>query len=95
MAEYFREDLLRLADAAKIIPSHPHTSTLWRWCLKGVKGVRLQTLVVGGRRYTTMTYLTEFIAHLSASRTTEPIAESSQRTTQKEVAARRAKATFG
>lgn len=30
-----------------------HFSTVWRWALRGVKGVRLPTVQVGGRRYTT------------------------------------------
>jgi hypothetical protein len=94
MADYFREELLTLAEAAKVIPSHPHTSTLWRRCLRGIRGIRLRTVIVGGRRYTTMTFLNEFIAHLSAARSTDPIPESAHRAERKAAAAKRASATF-
>ena len=30
-----------------------HVSTVWRWVLRGVKGHRLESFLVGGRRYTT------------------------------------------
>jgi hypothetical protein len=47
------EHLLSLHDAAKILPVHGakriHMSTLWRWCRKGIGGVRLEYLRVGRR----------------------------------------------
>ena len=33
--------------------ARPAYSTWWRWWKKGINGVRLATVVVGGRRYTT------------------------------------------
>ncbi|HRZ17662.1 MAG TPA: DUF1580 domain-containing protein, partial [Candidatus Hydrogenedentes bacterium] len=35
-------------------------STLWRWTLKGVHGVKLETLKVGRKRYTTPEALAAF-----------------------------------
>lgn len=67
MTEWLREELLSLAQAARLIPSRPHVSTLWRWCGRGVRGVRLRTVIVGGRRYTTAAYVADFVAELSAS----------------------------
>lgn len=32
----------------------PHLSTPWRWAVKGCRGIRLRTVVVGGRRLTTV-----------------------------------------
>jgi len=28
-----------------------HVSSIWRWALKGVRGRRLRTIMIGGRRY--------------------------------------------
>lgn len=46
------ERLLSLSEASRLIPlhggRHPHTSTLWRWCRRGLKGTRLE-YVRGGR----------------------------------------------
>ena len=34
----------------RITGQKPHVSTLWRWCLKGCKGVRLESICLGGKR---------------------------------------------
>jgi len=36
-------------------------STTWRWTLKGVKGRRLKSFLVGGRRYVTRRDLSDFL----------------------------------
>ena len=47
----FNEELLTLAEAAAKLPrlngTKPHTSTLWRWSTRGVRGVRLETRRIG------------------------------------------------
>ncbi len=65
MTDLLRKDLISPAAAARLLPSRPHASTVWRWHLRGIKGVRLKTLVVGGRRYTTAAFLEDFVARLS------------------------------
>ena len=42
-------------------------STLWRWTLKGVRGVKLQTLKVGRKRYVTAEALSAFGRELAAA----------------------------
>lgn len=54
-------DYLTITQASHLLPGRPHVSTLHRWRLRGVRGVRLQTCLVGGRRYTTREWLVEFI----------------------------------
>lgn len=56
------DDRLTLSQAAATLPGHPHLSTLQRWRLHGVRGVKLRTELVGGRRYTTRGWLREFCA---------------------------------
>lgn len=46
------EPLLTLAQAMHGLERRPSPSTAWRWYRKGILGVRLETVVVGGRRYT-------------------------------------------
>lgn len=86
--------MFSLAEAARRLPNRPHVSTLWRWYLRGVRGVRLKTVVVGGRRYTTAAYLEDFVAHLSAPRSSASPPESRLRADQKARAAERAAAAF-
>ncbi len=45
------EQLLTLTEATKVLPRlngrQPAISTLWRWCRKGVRGVRLEYVRIG------------------------------------------------
>jgi hypothetical protein len=61
-------DYLSLSQAARELPGRPHISTLHRWRQRGVSGVKLQTCVVGGRRYTTREWLLEFQVATTAAR---------------------------
>ena len=36
-------------------------STVWRWTMRGLKGIRLETFTVGGRRYTSREAFDRFI----------------------------------
>lgn len=68
------EQLVLLSRAP--FPDRPHSSTRHRWALKGVRGVRLETVVIGGRRYTSSEAIQRFINRLST-----PVIEApSQRT---------------
>jgi hypothetical protein len=41
---------------------HVHVATPWRWALHGVRGRRLKTILIGGRRWVRETDLAEFLA---------------------------------
>ncbi len=36
-------------------------SAVWRWAQRGVRGVKLETFLVGGRRFTNPTFFSEFV----------------------------------
>lgn len=55
------ETLLSLRDAAKSLPGRPHISTIFRWRRVGVRGVRLETCRIGGRRFTSVEALNRFL----------------------------------
>jgi len=63
---------LSLPDAAAylgtITGQKPHVSTLWRWCLKGCKGVMLESVCIGGKRFVTVAAIEVFVESLSAAR---------------------------
>ena len=62
------DDYLTLPQAAKLFPGtkpgkRVSTDTVWRWCTRGVcGGVRLRSVMIGGRRFTTRAWLDDFIA---------------------------------
>ena len=57
-----REELLTVGKAAQSCPGRPHVATVWRWILNGLGGVRLESVKVGGRRFTSSQALKRFIA---------------------------------
>ena len=73
MIDPLREQLLDLREAAEWLPrkhgTKPvHVSTLYRWSSKGSKGVRLETVRVGGRTCTSLEALSRFIQESSGER---------------------------
>ena len=57
-----------LAKAAKTLPGGAvHVSTIHRWRMKGVRGVRLETFLRGGIRYTTDEAIGRFFAATTAA----------------------------
>ena len=68
MIDTANEKLLRVpGEAAKSFPDRPHTSTIWRWHRRGIKGVRLETAIIGGRRYTSREAIQRFIERTTAA----------------------------
>jgi hypothetical protein len=64
------KDLISLPQATSLVPSRPdrkpvHVNTLFRWCLQGVRGVKLQSVLVGGQRFTTRAWLDDFLTALN------------------------------
>jgi hypothetical protein len=68
MIDVTNEQLLTFPQAAKLLPGRVNISTLHRWRLRGVNGILLRTVVVGGRRYTDRASLNEFAAGVTAAR---------------------------
>jgi hypothetical protein len=59
------EQLCLLTKASADVPGSPHTSTLIRWAMRGLRGVRLETVLVGGRRFTSIEAIERFLARLN------------------------------
>ena len=59
-------DYLTLKEAAARVPGRPHQATLWRWCKKGIGGVRLRYARAGRRIVTTEKDLDKFMRELAA-----------------------------
>ena len=67
MIDTASERLLSLREVSASLSTRPHVCTVWRWVQKGVRGIRLQTTVIGGRRFTSAEKLAEFIAATTAA----------------------------
>jgi len=64
-----KEELLSLSEAAKRVPTlngrRIHSSTIFRWCRRGLRGVRLEYIRVGRRMATTAEALDRFYRDLA------------------------------
>jgi hypothetical protein len=69
MIDITKEQMLSLKMAARLIPGRDgkpvHLSTIWRWILKGRRGVKLESIVIGGSRFTSREAMTRFIEALN------------------------------
>ncbi len=69
MIDMDRETLMPLAAAARRLPGRPHVSTMHRWRQRGIRGVQLEAVLVGGVWHTSREALRRFIAATTAAAT--------------------------
>ena len=84
------ETIISFADARSAFPGIDRRlslATLHRWRLTGVRGVRLQTVLIGGLRYTSREAIVRFIAAQNADDApATPVITAGQRRRQSEAA---------
>jgi hypothetical protein len=61
MIDLKTESLLAVTTVPAELPDRPHISTIWRWINRGCRGVRLETILIGGKRYTSLEALQRFV----------------------------------
>ncbi len=66
------ERLLTLIEAAKLLPRRPHVATLWRWRTSGIRDIKLETMMYGGRRVTSLEALDRFFERVTAAADGKP-----------------------
>ena len=67
MIDFQTEELQSFETAP--IPGNPHLGTRYRWTLKGVRGVKLESLVIGNKRFTSAEAIGRFITQLNEPKT--------------------------
>lgn len=75
------EAILKLNDARTAFPGDKRLSlaTLHRWRLNGIRGVRLETILIGGMRYTSREAIARFIAAQNAEGASDFVITPAQR----------------
>lgn len=74
------DELIPLSQAARCLPNKPGAATLWRWHRRGVNGVKLEIVRVGGRVFTTASAWRDFVTRMTSRRdSTAEVAESEER----------------
>lgn len=70
MIDTSTETLIPIREIPDHVPgSRVHSATVWRWVLTGCRGVILETVFVGGKRYTSKAAIGRFIEETTAART--------------------------
>ena len=64
-----QELYMPLNQARKEVPTQkkPHPATMWRWSTRGVRGVVLETMMIGGQRCTTRNAIDKFLRDVTAA----------------------------
>jgi hypothetical protein len=65
MIDIANEHLRPLSKASAEVPGRPHTSTVVRWARHGVRGVKLESVAIGGRRFTSAEAVARFLSRLN------------------------------
>ncbi len=73
MIDHEAEQLLTLTAAAKLLPGRPNVATLWRWRTSGIRGIKLETFLFGGRRMTSREALSRFFERTTAAADGAPV----------------------
>ena len=60
MIDVQTEQLLTIGEAARSLPGRPNLSTLHRWRQRGIRGIALETILIGGQRFTSREALQRF-----------------------------------
>ena len=55
------ETFVPINEVSNVLPSPKSPATVQRWIRQGVNGVKLATIKIGGRRYTTKSAIREFL----------------------------------
>jgi len=55
------ERMIPFTEAPGHIPGRPHLATVHRWRLRGTRGVRLESVLVGGKRFTSAEAIERFV----------------------------------
>jgi hypothetical protein len=85
MVDISSETILSFAEAARTLPTRPNLSTVWRWVQRGVRGVRLETAMIGGRRITSQEALERFNAAVTAAADGSPSSTRTPRQRQRDI----------
>ncbi len=68
MIDLQNEQIISLAEAARSLPGGSvHVSTIHRWRLRGVRGVKLSTVMRGGARRTSREAIERFCVAVTAA----------------------------
>ena len=77
MIDLQNETVIPLTEACKHLPHRDgrpvHASTIFRWALQGLRGIKLESIKIGGSRCTSLQALARFAERLSREESSQPL----------------------
>jgi hypothetical protein len=67
MIDIANETVIPIAEAPQHIPGRPSLATVWRWVLNGTRAGKLESFLVGGRRFTSLESIQRFAQQSTAA----------------------------
>lgn len=67
MIDLSNETVFPVTEAPKHIPGRPSQASVWRWVLKGIGGVKLESILIGGKRFTSEESIQRFCDRRTAA----------------------------
>lgn len=81
------ENPITLAEAAKAAPGRPSVNCVWRWATRPNRfGVKLETIRIGSRLYTSQAAFERFVAATTAAAEGQPIQARTSRQRERDIA---------
>jgi hypothetical protein len=67
MIDIQMETVVPIAEAPQHIPGRPSLATVWRWVLNGTRAGKLESVLIGGRRFTSVEAIQRFAEQSTAA----------------------------
>ena len=67
MIDLSTETVFPVSEAPKHIPGRPSQGSCWRWVLQGVGGIKLESILIGGKRFTSHEAIQRFVDRRTAA----------------------------
>jgi len=61
------ETVFPVSEAPQHIPGRPSKASCWRWVLQGVGGIKLESILIGGKRFTSHAAIQRFVDQRTAA----------------------------
>ena len=61
-----KETIIPLSAVMASFSNRPHSSTVWRWTIRGVAGVKLETVRIGHAVFTSEEAVTRFLQRINS-----------------------------
>ncbi len=93
MIDIANETVIPIAEAPQHIPGRPSLATVWRWVLSGTRAGKLESFLVGGRRFTSLESIERFAQKSTAAADSDAPASLTSRQREREISRAESEAT--